>query len=79
MLGALGALSPVNPIRLLVWSAVFNGIVAVPLMVGMMMVVTNSGIMGQFAASRTLTMFGWLATLLMTAVVAAFFVISVTS
>jgi NRAMP (natural resistance-associated macrophage protein)-like metal ion transporter len=79
VLGALGALSPVNPIRLLVWSAVFNGIVAVPLMVGMMMVVTNSGIMGQFAASRTLTMFGWLATLLMTAVVAAFFVISVTS
>jgi hypothetical protein len=31
------------------------------------------------ACAVTLTMFGWLATLLMTAVVAAFFVISVTS
>ncbi len=76
LLGALGAMSPINPITMLVWSAVFNGIVAVPLMVGMMIVVTNPKIMGGFAASRLLAIFGWLATLLMGVVVAAFFLTS---
>lgn len=78
VLGALGALSPLNPITMLVWSAVFNGIVAVPLMIGMMLVITNARIMGKFAASRTLAVFGWLATLLMAAVVAAFLLTTVT-
>jgi NRAMP (natural resistance-associated macrophage protein)-like metal ion transporter len=78
-LGVLGAMSPINPIAMLVWSAVFNGIVAVPLMVGMMLIVTNPGIMGKFAATRALAIFGWLATLLMAAVVFAFFLTWVTS
>jgi NRAMP (natural resistance-associated macrophage protein)-like metal ion transporter len=77
LLGVLGAMSPINPITMLVWSAVFNGIVAVPLMVGMMLVVTNAKIMGNFAASPTLAIFGWLATSLMAAVVVAFFLTSV--
>ena len=76
LLGALGAMSRINPITMLVWSAVFNGIVAVPLMAGMMIVVTNPKIMGSFTASRLLATFGWLATLLMGVVVAAFFVTS---
>lgn len=74
LIGALGALSPIEPITMLVWSAVLNGIVAVPLMAAMMMVITHRGIMGKFAASRVLASFGWLATLLMGVVVAAFFV-----
>ena len=78
LVGSLGALLPINPIRLLVWSAVFNGIVAVPLMAGMMVVVSSHRIMGEFAASRLLAVFGWLATLFMGAVVAAFFFESVT-
>jgi NRAMP (natural resistance-associated macrophage protein)-like metal ion transporter len=78
LIGSLGAIIPVDPIRMLVWSAVLNGIVAVPLMVAMMMVITNPGIMGKFAASRTLAIFGWLATLLMGVVVAAFFVTTMT-
>jgi NRAMP (natural resistance-associated macrophage protein)-like metal ion transporter len=71
LIGLLGAMSPINPITMLVWSAVFNGIVAVPLMVGMMIIITNRAIMGKFAASRLLAIFGWLATLLMGFVVAA--------
>jgi Mn2+/Fe2+ NRAMP family transporter len=63
---------------MLVWSAVFNGIVAVPLMAGMMVVVTSRKIMGNFAASPLLAAFGWLAALFMGAVVVAFFVASVT-
>jgi NRAMP (natural resistance-associated macrophage protein)-like metal ion transporter len=78
LIGALGALSPINPITMLIWSAVFNGIVAVPLMIGMMLVITNAGIMGEFAASPMLKVFGWLAALLMTAVVAVLFATTVT-
>jgi NRAMP (natural resistance-associated macrophage protein)-like metal ion transporter len=77
-IGALGAISPLNPITMLVCSAVFNGIVAVPLMAGLMIVVTNRKVMGKFAASRMLTVFGWLATLFMGVAVAAFFVTTLT-
>jgi Mn2+/Fe2+ NRAMP family transporter len=78
LIGSLGAMTAVNPITMLVWSAVVNGVVAVPLMVGMMMTITNRAIMGQFAASRVLTTFGWLATLLMGLVVAALLLTTVT-
>jgi NRAMP (natural resistance-associated macrophage protein)-like metal ion transporter len=71
-LAGLGAaLTPLDPIRMLFWSAVVNGVVAVPLMVAMMIVVTNRKIMGKFAASRALMIFGWAATSLMAVVVAA--------
>jgi len=69
--GAVAALTPLNPIRMLFWSAVVNGVVAVPLMAGMMLVVANRKIMGGFAASRMLMIGGWAATALMSAVVAA--------
>ncbi len=71
LIGSLGAMSPINPITMLVWSAVFNGVVAAPLMAAMMIVVTSRKIMGKFVASRLLAAFGWLATLLMGLVVAA--------
>jgi NRAMP (natural resistance-associated macrophage protein)-like metal ion transporter len=69
--GLLVALTPLDPIRMLFWSAVVNGIVAVPLMIGIMIVVASHGIMGKFAASPALTIFGWGATALMGIVVAA--------
>jgi len=77
LLGAIGAMTRVDPIRMLVWSAVLNGVVAVPLMVMMMLLITNSRIMGKFTASRLLAIFGWLATLLMSAAVAVFFLSSI--
>jgi NRAMP (natural resistance-associated macrophage protein)-like metal ion transporter len=76
LLGSLGAMSPIEPMRMLVWCAVLNGVVAVPLMIAMMFVITNSKIMGKFAASRLLAAFGWLAALFMGLVVAAFFATS---
>ncbi len=69
--GLVAALTPLNPIRMLFWSAVVNGVVAVPLMAGMMIVVANRKIMGAFAASRLLMIGGWAATALMSVVVAA--------
>ncbi len=71
-LAGLGAaLTQLDPIRMLFWSAVVNGIVAVPLMIAMMLVVGSRTIMGKFAASRALMIFGWSATALMIVVVAA--------
>jgi NRAMP (natural resistance-associated macrophage protein)-like metal ion transporter len=75
--GLLVALTPLDPIWMLFWSAVVNGIVAVPLMVAMMIVVTNRKIMGKFAASRALTIFGSCAAALMGVVVATMLYTSV--
>src|SRR5262249_11012548 len=69
--GLIAALSQFNPIRLLFWNAGVNGVVPVPLMAAMMLVVADRTIMGAFAASRLLMIFGWAATALMTIVVAA--------
>jgi NRAMP (natural resistance-associated macrophage protein)-like metal ion transporter len=69
--GLLIALTPVDPIWMLFWSAVVNGVVAVPLMIAMMVAVTSRKIMGKFAASGLLTTGGWCATALMGLVVAA--------
>jgi Mn2+/Fe2+ NRAMP family transporter len=65
--------TPINPIQMLIWSAVFNGIVAVPIMTVMMVVVTRLSVMGRFSARPTLTFFGWAGTALMAVTVAALF------
>jgi len=55
-----------------VWSAVVNGIVAVPIIaMTMMMIVTNRAAMGRFAARRWLAYAGWAATALMGVTVVA--------
>jgi len=56
---------PINPIRLLVWTAVINGVVAVPIMVMMMLIVTHRSAMGRFQARPSLAWAGWGATGLM--------------
>jgi len=49
--------TPIDPIQMLIWSAVLNGIVAVPIMTIMMVVVTRLSVMGRFSARPTLTFF----------------------
>jgi len=63
--------TPIDPIQMLIWSAVLNGIVAVPIMAVMMVVVTRLSVMGRFSARPTLTFFGWAGTALMAATVVA--------
>ena len=67
---AMGFL-PINPIQLLVWTAVINGIVAVPIMAMMMLIVTNHKAMGRFQARPMLAWAGWGATALMGVTVVA--------
>jgi Mn2+/Fe2+ NRAMP family transporter len=57
----------INPMKALVWSAVLNGIVAVPVMTIMMILTHNRKIMGKFTLLAYLRWVGWLATTVMLA------------
>jgi NRAMP (natural resistance-associated macrophage protein)-like metal ion transporter len=61
----------ISAIHMLVWSAVLNGIVAVPIMAMMMVIVANSKLMGRFKAKSWLIALGWIATGIMALAVAA--------
>ena len=65
ILGALLNFSPIDPIKALFWSAVVNGVVAVPVMVMIMLIAVSPAVMGQFVIGRWLRGFGWLATAVM--------------
>ncbi|MEO6945451.1 MAG: divalent metal cation transporter [Nitrobacter sp.] len=58
---------PLDPIKALFWSAVLNGVIAVPLMVATMIVASSRKHLGQFVAPTGLKIFGWLATSVMAA------------
>ena len=64
----------IDPIKALFWSAVLNGVVAVPLMVVTMMMALTPRVMGPFVLPRTLAFMGALATGVMALVVTAMFV-----
>jgi NRAMP (natural resistance-associated macrophage protein)-like metal ion transporter len=64
-----------NPIRALVWSAVLNGIIVVPIMVAMMIVATRREIMGAFVAAPWQVVLGWAATAVMAAAAVAMVVL----
>ena len=59
--GALN-FTPIDPIKALFWSAVINGVVAVPVMIMMMLLAHNPKAMGAFRLPRMLSIIGWLAT-----------------
>ena len=56
----------VNAIKLLIWSAVINGLLAPPLIVIILVVCNNEKVMGSHRNSRALNIFGGLAAALMT-------------
>jgi NRAMP (natural resistance-associated macrophage protein)-like metal ion transporter len=55
----------IDPIAMLFWTAVINGIVAVPIMVAMMLVVSNKREARRVALPRWLKFLGWLGAALM--------------
>jgi Mn2+/Fe2+ NRAMP family transporter len=65
--GVAISLSPVDPIKALFWSAVINGLVAVPVMVMMMLITSNPNIMRKFVITGVRRMIGWIATAVMAA------------
>jgi len=79
MLLALGVVfSPLDPIKALFWSAVLNGVIAVPIMAGMMLVGSRHKEMGAFTATLSQRIFGWAATAVMAAAAIAMFVMGPT-
>ena len=70
--GAALAMTDIDPIAMLFWTAVLNGIVSVPIMVAMMLAVSGKNHHRRLTLPRWLQFLGWLATALMAAAVAAF-------
>ncbi len=63
----------IDPIKALFWSAVLNGVVAVPLMVVMMIMTMRPQVMGKFTLPRPLWVMGWLSTAVMAFTVLSMF------
>jgi len=78
VMGVLIDWSQIDPMRALFWSAVLNGLAAVPLMIALMVTVSSKRVMGRFTASRPLLLFGWAATLVMALASGAMIVTAVT-
>jgi NRAMP (natural resistance-associated macrophage protein)-like metal ion transporter len=73
LLGVALNFSALDPIKALFWSAVINGVIAVPIMAVMMLMGNRRDIMGIFVVTRELRILGWLATGVMALAVIAMF------
>jgi NRAMP (natural resistance-associated macrophage protein)-like metal ion transporter len=71
VIGFVLGFTGLDPIHMLVWSAVLNGVVAVPIMAMMMVIVANHRLMGRFRARSWLVALGWLGTAIMAIAVIA--------
>jgi len=66
--------TPIDPFKALFWTAVLNGVIAVPIMIVMMLLADDARVMGPFTVTRRLKALGWLCTWTMAAAVIAMFV-----
>ena len=64
-LGVVMNYLPIDPMKALFWSAVINGVAAVPIMAIMMLIATQRKIMGSFTLPTALRLLGWFATAMM--------------
>jgi len=71
LIGVALDFTDVDPIKALLWSAVVNGIIAVPIMVVMMLLAVKPDVMGPFVVKRRLLVLGWFSTGVMAAAVIA--------
>jgi NRAMP (natural resistance-associated macrophage protein)-like metal ion transporter len=75
LLGVAIDFSGIDSIRMLLWAAMVNGVISVPIMAVMMLLAVKPDVMGPFVISTRLRALGWLATAVMAAAVAAMFVL----
>jgi NRAMP (natural resistance-associated macrophage protein)-like metal ion transporter len=73
LIGAAINFINIDPMKALFWTAVINGVVAVPLMVVMMLMTMRREVMGDFTLPRPLWAMGWLATAAMALAVTVMF------
>ena len=74
VVGTLVDFSPLDPIKALVWSAIVNGVIAVPIMAVMMWLGMRSDILGEHTLTRRHQVLGWFATAVMAVAVMAMLV-----
>lgn len=65
LVGMLIQFSPISPMKALFYSAVINGVVAVPLMAVVILLASKKSVMGPYTASKALVVLGWVATSVM--------------
>ena len=68
------SVAELDPIKALVWSAIVNGVISVPIMVVMLYIGQSRRIMGEFTMSRRHGVFAWAAAALMAVAVTVMFV-----
>jgi NRAMP (natural resistance-associated macrophage protein)-like metal ion transporter len=73
LLGVAIDLSGVDSMKMLLWAATVNGVIAVPIMAVTMLLAVRPAVMGPFVITRRLRVLGWLATAVMLAAVVAMF------
>lgn len=73
-IGTLMSLFELDPIKALVWSAIVNGVISVPIMVVMMWIGQSHRVMGGLTMSGRHRFFGWAATGVMAVAVAVMFI-----
>ncbi len=69
------ALLPIDPFKALIWSAVLNGVIVVPIIAAMMVVAARPDVMGRFVAALWQHLLGWLTAILMGTAAVAMFVL----
>jgi Mn2+/Fe2+ NRAMP family transporter len=75
LIGTLIDFTPLDPIKALVWAAVVNGVIAVPIMAVMMWLGTRRELLGAYTLTLRHRVLGWFATAVMATAVVAMFVV----
>jgi Mn2+/Fe2+ NRAMP family transporter len=74
LIGLVIQCSPISPMAALFWSAVINGVVAVPLMAVVILIACRKSVMGAFRPHPAIIILGWAATAVMAAAAARMFI-----
>jgi len=64
----------IDPMKALVWSAIVNGVISVPILVVLMLIGQSERLMGRYTISNRHRFFGWAATIVMAIAVAVMLV-----
>jgi NRAMP (natural resistance-associated macrophage protein)-like metal ion transporter len=72
--GVILCFTPMDPVKELFWSAVLNGVIAVPIMAVMMLLASHHRTMGEHVIGARLRWLGWAATVVMAMTVVAMLV-----
>lgn len=63
--GVMLDFTSIDPVQALIWSAVINGVIAIPIMAVMILIASKPEVMGAFVIKKKLRILGWTATALM--------------